>query len=56
MNQRSLNIILVLVSVIMVGNLALGIMSLSEDWAFLLAWFVPIIYGLKVYRPQNRDT
>lgn len=50
MNQQSLNFVLVLVSVIMVGNFAFGIMSLSEDWAVLLAWFVPIIYGLKIYR------
>lgn len=56
MNEQALNIVLVLVSVIMVGNLALGIMSLSEDWALLIAWFFPIIYGLKVYRPQIRDT
>ena len=53
MTQKTLNIILTVVSVIMVGNFIFGFMTLEDDWAVLVAWFFPVLGGVTVQKSQK---
>ena len=53
MTQKTLNIILTVVSVIMVGNFIFGVMTLEDDWAVLVAWFFPVLCGMTVQKSET---
>ena len=53
MTQKTLNIILTVVSVIMVGNFIFGFMTLEDDWAVLVAWFFPVLCSVTVQKSQK---
>ena len=54
MTQKTLNIILTVVSVIMVGNFVSGVMTLEDDWAVLVAWFFPVLGGITVQKFETK--
>lgn len=45
MNQRTLNILVVVVSCVIVGVFAFGELNWSDDWWVLAAWFLPLLGG-----------
>ena len=51
--QKTLNIILTVVSVIMGGNFLFGVMALEDDWAVLIAWLFPILCGMTVQKSET---
>ena len=53
MTQKTLNIILTVVSVIMGGNFLFGVMALEDDWAVFIAWFFPILCGMTVQKSET---
>mgnify|MGYP003340902442 FL=1 len=53
MTQKTLNIILTVVSVIMVGNFVFGVMTLEDDWSVLVAWFFPVLCGMTVQKSET---
>ena len=52
MTQKTLNVILTLVSLIMVGSFVFGVMTLEDEWAVLLAWFFPVLCGMTVQKTE----
>lgn len=55
MTQKTLNIILAAVSLIMIGSFIFGVMTLEEDWAVLIAWFFPVICGITVQKKATEN-
>ena len=53
MTQKTLNIILTVVSVIIVGNFIFCIMTLEDDWAVLVSWFFPVLCGMTVQKSET---
>lgn len=45
MSQKTLNIVVIVISLIVIGTFVVGIFSLARDWWILAAWFFPVLFG-----------
>jgi len=46
--QKWLNIFLVLISLLIIFNFAVGWFTWQEHWYVLLAWFFPVLAGVSI--------
>lgn len=58
MNQRTLNILVIAVSCVMLGGFVVGELRWSDHWWVLAAWFMPVLGGwpMMTKRQQSQDS